>query len=83
MIRNRRKKSTIGMITKKKAITPTNIIAEFRKTGIFSLSEHIFNECDFLPSLVTNQPNTVMHQQASDIWKKTKAFTMLIFSCKI
>ena len=34
-----------------------NIIAGLEKTGIFPLDEHIFDECDFLPSLVTDQPN--------------------------
>ena len=38
-------------------MTPINIIAGFKKTGIFPLDEHIFDECDFLPSLVTDQPN--------------------------
>ena len=45
------------MFTNKKAMTPTNIIAGFKKTGIFLLDEHIFHQCDFLPSLVTDQPN--------------------------
>ena len=49
--------STIGMITEEKALTQTNIIAEFRKTGIFPLDKHIFDKCDFLSSLVTDQPN--------------------------
>ena len=44
-------------VYRKKAMTPTNIIAEFKKIGIFPLDEHIFDECDFLPSLVTDQPN--------------------------
>ena len=38
-------------------MTPTNIIAEFKKIGIFPLDEHIFDEFDFLPSLVTDKPN--------------------------
>ena len=38
-------------------MTPINIIAGFKKTAIFPLDEHIFDECDFLPSLVTDQPN--------------------------
>ena len=57
MVRNRQWKSTIGRFTEKKAMTPTNIIAEFKKIGIFPLDEHIFDECDFLSSLVTDQPN--------------------------
>ena len=59
MIRNRQMKSTNGMFTKEKAMTQTNIIVGFKKTGIFPLDEHIFDECDFLPSLVTDQPNDV------------------------
>ena len=57
MVRNRQRKSTIGMFTEKKAMIATNIIAEFKKIGIFPLDEHIFDKCDFLPSLVTDQPN--------------------------
>ena len=38
-------------------MTPINIIAEFKKISIFPLDEHIFHECDFLLSLVTDQPN--------------------------
>ena len=59
MVRNRQRKSTIGMFTKEKAMTQTNIIIRFKKTGIFPLDGHIFDECDFLPSLVTDQPNDV------------------------
>ena len=59
MVRNIQRKSTIGMFTEEKAMTQTNIIVGFKKTGIFSLDEHIFDECDFLPSLVTDQPNDV------------------------
>ena len=69
MVKNRQRKSTIVTFTEKKALTPINIIAEFKKIGIFPLDEHIFDECDVLPSLVTNQPN---NQQTSDIWKKLK-----------
>ena len=57
MVRNRQRKSDIGMFIEEKAMTPTNIIAGFKKTGILPLDEHIFDECDFLPSLVTDQPN--------------------------
>ena len=52
MIRSRQRKSPIGMFTEEKAMTPTNIITGFKKTGVFPL-----DECDFLPSLVTDQPN--------------------------
>ena len=57
MVRNRQRKSTISMLTEEKAMTPTNIITGFKKTDIFPLDEHIFDECNFLPSLVTDQPN--------------------------
>ena len=59
MVRNKQRKSTIGMFTKEKAMTQTNIIVGFKKTNIFPLDEHIFDECDFFPSLVTDQPNDV------------------------
>ena len=51
MVRNRQRKSIIGigMFTKEKAMTPTNIIAGFKKTGILPLDEHIFDECVFYP----------------------------------
>ena len=54
MVGNRQRKSTIGMFTEEKAMTPTNIIARFKKADIFPLDEHIFDECDFLPNLVTD-----------------------------
>ena len=54
MVRNRQKKSTIGMFTEEKVTTPTNIIAGFKKTGIFPFDEHIFDECNFLSSVVTD-----------------------------
>ena len=54
IVRNRQRKSTIDMFTEKKAMTQTNIIVGFKKTGVFPLDEHIFDECDFLPSLVTD-----------------------------
>ena len=38
-------------------MTTTNIITGFKKTGIFLLDEHIFDECDFLLSLETDHPN--------------------------
>ena len=57
MVKNRQKKSTFGMFTEEKAMTLTNIIAEFKKTGILPLDEHMFDECNFLSSLFTDQPN--------------------------
>ena len=38
-------------------MTPTNIIAEFKKTGRFPLDKTILDKCDFSPSLVTDQLN--------------------------
>ena len=49
--------SGLVKIAHEKAMTPTNIIAGFKKTGIFPLDEHIFDKCDFLLSLVTDQSN--------------------------
>ena len=70
MVRIRQRKSNIGMFTEEKAMTLTNIIAGFKKTGIFSLDEHIFDECDFLHSLVTDQPNnastTIKHLEENE-----------------
>ena len=53
--------SGLVQIVHEKAITPTNIISGFKKTGIFPLNEHIFDECDFLPSLVTDQLGKKSH----------------------
>ena len=44
MVRNRQRKSTIGMFTEEKATTPTNMIAGFKKIGILALDKHIFDE---------------------------------------
>ena len=49
--------SGLVKISYEKTMNPTNIIAGFKKTGVFPLDEHIFDECDFLPILVTDQPN--------------------------
>ena len=49
--------SGLVKIAHKKALTPIKIIAGFKKTSIFPSDEHIFDKCDFLPSLVTDQPN--------------------------
>ncbi|XP_023312650.1 uncharacterized protein LOC111692771 [Anoplophora glabripennis] len=38
------------------ALTPTNIQAEFRCTGIFPFNRDIFSELDFAPSFVTDRP---------------------------
>ena len=55
MVRNRQRKSTIGTFTEKKAMTPTNIIAEFKKIGILPLDEHIFDECDSSTMLIFSE----------------------------
>lgn len=39
-----------------RAMTPVNIAAAFRKTGIFPFNRHVFTELDFLPSSVTDKP---------------------------
>ena len=39
MVKNRQRKSTIGTFTEKKAMAPTNIMAEFKKIGIFPLDQ--------------------------------------------
>ena len=49
--------SGLVKIAHKKAMTPTNIIAGFKKLAYSPLDEHIFDKCDFLLSQVTDQPN--------------------------
>ena len=49
--------SELVKIAYEKAVTPTNIIAGFKKTGMLPLDEPVFDKCDFLPSLVTDQFN--------------------------
>lgn len=40
------------------ALTPSNIQAGFRKTGIYTYNRHLFtDELDFDPALVTDRPN--------------------------
>lgn len=39
-----------------RAMTPVNIAAAFRKTGIFPFNRHVFTEVDFLPCSVTDRP---------------------------
>ena len=49
----------IGRLVKtahEKAMTPTNIIAGFKKTGVFPYDEDVFQESDFASSLVTDRP---------------------------
>ncbi|XP_050512032.1 uncharacterized protein LOC126888057 [Diabrotica virgifera virgifera] len=37
-------------------MTPVNIAAAFKKTGIFPFDQHVFNEGDFLASHLTDRP---------------------------
>ena len=46
-----------------KALTPTNIMSAFSKTGIFSYDRTIFTDLDFLPSSVTDRPLASSQQQ--------------------
>lgn len=39
------------------AVTPSNIQAGFRNTGIFPFNRNLFTEVDFAPSYVTDRPN--------------------------
>lgn len=39
-----------------KAITPANIIAGFKRSGIVPLNENVFTDADFLPSQVSDRP---------------------------
>ena len=41
--------SGLVKIAHAKAVTPTNIITGFKKTGIFPLDEDNFDECNFFP----------------------------------
>ena len=43
-------------IAHQKAMTPANITAAFRKTGIFPFDKTIFTEADFLSTAVTDRP---------------------------
>lgn len=40
-----------------KALTPTNILSGFHKTGIFPLNRDVFCAADFIGSSVTDRPN--------------------------
>lgn len=41
-----------------KALTPVNITSAFKKCGIFPFDRSVFSEIDFLPSAVTDRPDT-------------------------
>ncbi|KAF2886068.1 hypothetical protein ILUMI_20106 [Ignelater luminosus] len=40
----------------KRAMTPTNILASFKRTGFVPFDRHVFTDTDFLPSSVTDRP---------------------------
>ncbi|KAE8743266.1 hypothetical protein FOCC_FOCC011146 [Frankliniella occidentalis] len=40
-----------------KALTPANITAGFKKTGIMPFDRTVFKELDFIPSRITDRPN--------------------------
>ncbi|KAB0803423.1 hypothetical protein PPYR_00393 [Photinus pyralis] len=50
-----------------RAMTPSNIKSDFRKTGIFPFDRNIFTDDDFLVSAVTDRedPNTKSHEQTT------------------
>lgn len=50
-----------------KAMTPTNIINSFKKTGIYPFDRDIFTEEDFLPSTVTDRPDPNIIQNPLDV----------------
>ncbi|CAH2108862.1 unnamed protein product [Euphydryas editha] len=50
-----------------RAMTPTNIINSFKKTGIYPFDRDIFTEEDFLPSTVTDRPNPNTIQNPLDV----------------
>ncbi|KAF2900413.1 hypothetical protein ILUMI_05773 [Ignelater luminosus] len=43
-----------------RAMTPTNILASFRRTGIAHFDRHVFTDTDFLPSSVFDRPMPTM-----------------------
>lgn len=50
-----------------RAMTPTNIINSFKKTGIHPFDRDIFTDEDFLPSTVTDRPNPNTIQNPPDV----------------
>ncbi|KAG5871758.1 hypothetical protein JTB14_023442 [Gonioctena quinquepunctata] len=48
------------------ALTPSNIQAGFRKTGIYPYNRHLFIEIDFAPSFVTNRSNPENTTEVTD-----------------
>ena len=61
MLRNPGKTFTIYQVAASvelaflKAITPFNIVADFKKTGIFPYDRNVFTDIDFMCSSVTNR----------------------------
>ncbi|KAF2886965.1 hypothetical protein ILUMI_19208 [Ignelater luminosus] len=43
-------------VASERAMTPTNILASFRRTRILPFNRHVFTDTDFLPSSVTDRP---------------------------
>lgn len=50
-----------------RAMTPTNILNSFKKTGIHPFDRDIFTEEDFLPSTVTDRPNPNINQTPLEV----------------
>ncbi|KAJ8937004.1 hypothetical protein NQ314_012086 [Rhamnusium bicolor] len=49
-----------------KAMTPENIQAAFKKVGIFPYDRYVCTEIDFLPSKVTDRPDSTTENSPSD-----------------
>ena len=44
-----------------KGATPTNIMEAFQATGIFPFNQDVFEDDDYAPSFVTDQPEKILH----------------------
>lgn len=62
------------------ALTPSNIISGFRKSGIFPFNPNIFTESDFLCSYVTNRPLTTSVSSSINIAQQKVQEPMTIVS---
>lgn len=49
------------------ALTPSNIQAGFRNTGIYPYNRHLFTELDFAPAFVTDRPETTTEAEVVPI----------------